>query len=156
MVAEAGDARLLLHRNCRRAENPAERNSYLRNGGTMKRNKRAILAFTIPGTLLFLLTFVYPIIRTVIMSFSPSRKSRIRYPNGLSAESKNYTALFQNSLFQTSFMESFSAYGCTAGSLSWRCPQALATILTSGVRGKGFSRPRFISPNVISAVAMAT
>ena len=27
----------------------------------MKRNKSMILAFTIPGTLLFLLTFVYPV-----------------------------------------------------------------------------------------------
>ena len=35
----------------------------------MKRNKSMILAFTLPGTLLFFGVFVYPIIRTVIMSF---------------------------------------------------------------------------------------
>ena len=35
----------------------------------MKRNKSMIWAFTIPGTILFLGVFIYPIIRTVIMSF---------------------------------------------------------------------------------------
>ena len=35
----------------------------------MKRNKSMIIAFAGPATLIFVAMFVYPIIRTVIMSF---------------------------------------------------------------------------------------
>ena len=35
----------------------------------MKRNRSMIVAFALPGTLVFLVTLIYPIIRTVIMSF---------------------------------------------------------------------------------------
>ena len=35
----------------------------------MKKNKTMIAAFALPATILFVLIFVYPVIRTVFMSF---------------------------------------------------------------------------------------
>ena len=133
-----------------------ERNSYLRNGGTMKRNKSVILAFTIPGTLLFLLTFVYPIIRTVIMSLllhHGNHGSGIQM--GFQRNPKLYGIISEQSVPDV-FYGIFFRIWLYGGIIIMAVSPTLATILTSGVRGKGFSRPRFISPNVISAVAMAT
>ena len=66
----------------------------------MKRNKSMILAFALPGTLLFFGVFVYPIIRTVIMSFfkiieitDPVNRWEFR---GFG----NYIDLFSTSLFR--------------------------------------------------------
>ena len=68
----------------------------------MKRNRSMILAFTLPATLLFIAVFVYPIIRTVIMSFfriveitDPVSRWEFR---GLG----NYIDLFNASLFRQS------------------------------------------------------
>ena len=121
----------------------------------MKRNKSMILAFTIPGTLLFLLTFVYPIIRTVIMSFFSITEITDPVSKWAFSGIQNYTALFQNSLFQTSLWNLFRIW-LYGGIIIMAVSLLLATILTSGVRGKGFFQAAIYLPNVISAVAMAT
>lgn len=39
----------------------------------MKRNKGMILAFMTPAVVMFILVFLYPIIRTILMSFQDRR-----------------------------------------------------------------------------------
>ena len=121
----------------------------------MKRNKSMILAFTLPGTLLFFGVFVYPIIRTIIMSFfkiieitDPVNKWEFR---GFG----NYLDLFNTALFRQSLINIGKIW--TIGGITTLAVSLLiAIILTSGIRGKGFFQATIYLPNVISAVAMAT
>ena len=121
----------------------------------MKRNKSMILAFTLPGTLLFFGVFVYPIIRTIIMSFfkiieitDPVNKWEFR---GFG----NYLDLFNTALFRQSLINIGKIW--TIGGITTLAVSLLiAIILTSGIRGKGFFQAAIYLPNVISAVAMAT
>ena len=121
----------------------------------MKRNKSMILAFTLPGTLLFFGVFVYPIIRTVIMSFfkiieitDPVNKWEFR---GFG----NYLDLFNTPLFRQSLVN-IGKIWTIGGIITLAISLMLAIILTSGIRGKAFFQAAIYLPNVISAVAMAT
>ena len=121
----------------------------------MKRNKSMIWAFTIPGTILFLGVFIYPIIRTVIMSFfkiveitDPINKWEFR---GLG----NYVDLFNAPLFIQSLIN-IAKIWTIGGIVTLSISLLIAIILTSGIRGKGFFQAAIYLPNVISAVAMAT
>ena len=121
----------------------------------MKRNRSMILAFTLPATLLFIAVFVYPIIRTVIMSFfriveitDPVSKWEFR---GLG----NYIDLFNASLFRQSLIN-IGKIWTIGGVITLSVSLLLAIILTSGIRFKGFFQAAIYLPNVISAVAMAT
>lgn len=121
----------------------------------MKRNRSMILAFTIPGTLLFVAAFVYPVIRTVIMSFFSITEITEPVSNWSFHGFGNYAALFQNSLFKNSLWNLFRIWA-VGGLIVLLVALLLAVILTSGVRGKGFFQAAIYLPNVISAVAMAT
>ena len=121
----------------------------------MKRNKSMILAFTLPGTLLFFGVCVYPIIRTVIMSFfriveitDPVNKWEFR---GFG----NYLDLFNTPLFRQSLVN-IGKIWTIGGIITLAMSLMLAIILTSGIRGKAFFQAAIYLPNVISAVAMAT
>lgn len=121
----------------------------------MKRNKSMILAFTVPGTLLFVAAFVYPIMKTVLMSFfsiteitDPMSKWSF---NGIG----NYMELFHANLFQVSFWNLLRIW-LIGGLITLSVSLFLATILQSGIRGKRFFQAAIYLPNVISAVAMAT
>ena len=121
----------------------------------MKRNKSMILAFTLPGTLLFFGVFVYPIIRTIIMSFfkiieitDPVNKWEFR---GFG----NYLDLFNTALFRQSLIN-IGKIWTIGGITTLAISLLIAIILTSGIRGKGFFQATIYLPNVISAVAMAT
>ena len=121
----------------------------------MKRNKSMILAFTLPATLLFFGVFVYPIIRTVIMSFfriveitDPVSRWEFR---GFG----NYIDLFSASLFRQSLIN-IGKIWTIGGVITLAVSLLLAIILTSGIRFKGFFQAAIYLPNVISAVAMAT
>ena len=121
----------------------------------MKRNKTMILAFTFPGAALFVGTFVYPIIRTVVMSFFKITEITDSISKWQFNGFENYGILFRTSLFQHSLWNILRIWligGCTVLSISL----LLAAILTSDVRFKGFFQAAIYLPNVISSVAMAT
>lgn len=107
----------------------------------MKRNKTMILAFTFPGAALFVGTFVYPIIRTVVMSFFKITEITDSISKWQFNGFENYGILFRTSLFQHSLWNILRIWligGCTVLSISL----LLAAILTSGVRFKGFFSSR--------------
>lgn len=121
----------------------------------MKRNRSMIIAFALPGTLIFLATLVYPIIRTVIMSFfsiqeitDPVDKWKF---NGIG----NYISLMKISLYQASWINLAKIF-LIGGVITLGVSLLLAVILKNGVRGRGFFQAAIYLPNVISAVAMAT
>ena len=114
-----------------------------------------IIAFAGPATLIFVATFIYPIIRTIVMSFfsiqaitDASDKWKF---NGIGY----YISLMETPLYRTSWINLFKIF-IIGGVITLGASLLLAVILKSGVHGKRFFQAAIYLPNVISAVAMAT
>ena len=121
----------------------------------MKRNRSMIIAFAGPATLIFVATFIYPIIRTIVMSFFSIQEitdaTDKRKFNGIG----NYISLMETPLYRTSWINLFKIF-IIGGVITLGASLLLAVILKSGVHGKRFFQAAIYLPNVISAVAMAT
>lgn len=105
--------------------------------------------------ILFVLIFVYPIVRTLVMSFfsvenitgSPSEWKFVGF--------QNFITLLGTSLFRLSLWNLFRIW-LIGGIFVLALALLFAVILNSGIRGKKFFRAAIYMPNVISAVALAT
>ena len=114
-----------------------------------------IIAFAGPATLIFVATFIYPIIRTIVMSFFSIQEitdatDKWKF-NGIG----NYISLMETPLYRTSWINLFKIF-IIGGVITLGASLLLAVILKSGVHGKRFFQAAIYLPNVISAVAMAT
>ena len=121
----------------------------------MKRNRSMIIAFAGPATLIFVATFIYPIIRTIVMSFFSIQEitdatDKWKF-NGIG----NYISLMETPLYRTSWINLFKIF-IIGGVITLGASLLLAVILKSGVHGKRFFQAAIYLPNVISAVAIAT
>ena len=121
----------------------------------MKRNRSMIIAFAGPATLIFVATFIYPIIRTIVMSFFSIQEitdatDKWKF-NGIG----NYISLMETPLYRTSWINLFKIF-IIGGVITLGASLLLAVILKSGVHGKRFFQAAIYLPNVNSAVAMAT
>ncbi len=120
----------------------------------MKKNKTMIVCFITPALITFALMYLYPVIRTDIMSFFSVESVTAGLSewsfNGL----KNYTSLFNTDIFMAS-MANLLKIWIVGGIIVFVLSLLFAVILTSGVRGKNFFRAVIYLPNVISAVALA-
>lgn len=121
----------------------------------MKPKKSFIIAFLTPAVVSFLIFFLYPLIRTIIMSFylvkGVADSSSLWKYVGLS----NYTNLFHSQVFRASLVNIFKIW-LIGGIITLFFASVFALILTSGVRAKAFWRALIYLPNIISAVALAT
>ena len=121
----------------------------------MKSNKKMIFLFSLPTVLSLLVMFVYPVIRTFIMSFfqveSVTAEVSAWQFNGFG----NYLKLFTSSSWQSSMWNMFRIW-LIGGIITLSISLLFAVILTSGIRFKKFFRAAIYLPNVISAVALAT
>lgn len=114
-----------------------------------------IIAFAGPATLIFVATFIYPIIRTIVMSFFSIQEitdatDKWKF-NGIG----NYISLMETPLYRTSWINLFKIF-IIGGVITLGASLLLAVILKSGVHGKRVFQAAIYLPNVISAVAMAT
>ena len=114
-----------------------------------------IIAFAGPATLIFVATFIYPIIRTIVMSFFSIQEitdatDKWKF-NGIG----NYISLMETPLYRTSWINLFKIF-IIGGVITLGASLLLAVILKSGLHGKRFFQAAIYLPNVISAVAMAT
>ena len=114
-----------------------------------------IIAFAGPATLIFVATFIYPIIRTIVMSFFSIQEitdatDKWKF-NGIG----NYISLMETPLYRTSWINLFKIF-IIGGVITLGASLLLAVILKSGVHGKRLFQAAIYQPNVISAVAMAT
>lgn len=120
----------------------------------MKRNKKMIIAFITPALVTFLVMFVYPVIRTVIMSFFKVESLTASTSEWQFAGLDNYIGIWKTPIFRTS-MINMGVIWLVGGVIVLSVSLLLAVILTSGVRFKSFFRAAIYLPNVISAVALA-
>ncbi|MCI6675409.1 MAG: sugar ABC transporter permease [Clostridiales bacterium] len=120
----------------------------------MKKNKAMIICFITPALITFALMYLYPVIRTILMSFFKVESATAGLTewsfNGLS----NYISLFKTDIFVES-MKNIAKIWIVGGVAVLSLSLLFAVILTSGVRGKNFFRAVIYLPNVISAVALA-
>lgn len=121
----------------------------------MKKNKTMMFCFLAPAVTLFLVIFLYPIIRTIMMSFfridGVTDSMSLWHFTGL----ENYMKLLQTTLFRTSMWNLFRIW-FVGGIIVMGLALLFAVILTSGIRFKKVFRAIIYLPNVVSAVALAT
>lgn len=121
----------------------------------MKKNKAMIFWFIVPTVLCLLFMYVYPVLRTVIMSFfkveSLTASTSSWSFNGLD----NYVKIMNSSGFMTS-MKNMLLIWLFGGLVTLAVSMLMAVILTSGIRGAKFFKAAIYLPNIISAVALAT
>ena len=121
----------------------------------MKKNKLMIFLFIMPAVLCLLFMFVYPVTRTVIMSFfrveSLTASTDVWSFNGLD----NYIKIFNSTGFRQA-MKNMVRIWFVGGIITLALSMLMAVILTSGIRGAKFFKAAIYMPNIISAVALAT
>lgn len=114
-----------------------------------------IAGFVLPCTLSLLIMYLYPVIRTIVMSFfaidSVTASVSEWSFNGLG----NYARIFGSATYLTSLSNMLKIW-FVGGILTLTIALLFAVILTSGIRFKKFFRAAIYLPNVISAVALAT
>lgn len=121
----------------------------------MKKNKAMIVTFLAPAVLFFVVIFVYPIIRTLAMSFFNIEGVTDSITDWSFAGINNYVSLMQTALFRTA-MINLSKIWLFGGLIVLSISLLLGVILTSGIRFKKLFRAIIYLPNIISAVALAT
>lgn len=121
----------------------------------MKKSKSMIVTFLTPALVIFSLVFIYPIIRTLIMSFFVVDRVSAPMAEWTFTGFDNFTRLINTTLFRTALMNMFKIW-FIGGLFVMTVALLFAVILNSGIRGKKFFRAAIYMPNVISAVALAT
>lgn len=121
----------------------------------MKKNKTFIIGFLLPCVVALVLMYLYPVARTVLMSFFgiesvTSGMSEWSF-NGLG----NYIKIFSSPTFQRA-MTNILLIWLIGGVIVLSLALLFAVILTSGIRFKKFFRAAIYLPNIVSAVALAT
>lgn len=121
----------------------------------MKKNKGLIIAFSLPIIITLCVMYVYPVGRTVLMSFFKIDSVTAELSAWEFAGFANYTKIFTSATFQTAMWNMIRIW-VIGGVISLGLALLLAVILTSGIRFKKFFRAAIYLPNVVSAVALAT
>ena len=121
----------------------------------LKPNKPVIIVFLGPAVLLYLIIFLYPTLRTTLMSFfaveSVSASVSQWSFNGLTNYKKIFaTPVFIQSLKNIGRIWFFGGLGVMFLALMF------AVILTGNIKGTKFFRSAIYLPNVVSAIAMGT
>lgn len=120
-----------------------------------KKNRSMIIMFTAPAVIIFCIVFLYPILRTLVMSLFKIEGVTDAVSKWQFTGLSNYVRLFETSLFRTSMWNLFRIW-LIGGIAVMSLALLFAVIITSGIRFKSFFRAVIYMPNVVSAVALAT
>jgi len=121
----------------------------------MKRNRTMMITFLTPALFSFGLVFIYPILRTLAMSFFYVRTVTDGWGKWEFVALANYQKLFASSMFIQSLKNILNIW-LWGGLVVFAVALIFSILLTSGFKGKSFYRAAIYLPNVVSAVAMAT
>jgi len=113
------------------------------------------IVFLGPAVLAYVGIFLYPTLRTTVMSFFTVASITDPVETWSFAGLGNYAELFSSTLFRRSVLN-LGGIWLFGGLIVFVFAMLFAVILTSGVRFKSFWRAVIYLPNVISAVAMGT
>nr|WP_235899536.1 sugar ABC transporter permease [Suipraeoptans intestinalis] len=104
---------------------------------------------------MFLAVFLYPIIRTVLMSFFKIESVTDTADMWQFVGISNYEKLLSTDIFRTA-MWNIGRIWLFGGLIVMLLSLLLGVILTSGIKGKKVFRAIIYLPNIVSAVALAT
>jgi len=121
----------------------------------MKKNKLMIFLFIMPAVLCLLFMFVYPVTRTVIMSFFRVESLTASTDTWSFYGLQNYTKIFNSTGFRQALVNMVRIW-FAGGIITLSLSMLMAVVLTSGIRGAKFFKAAIYMPNIISAVALAT
>ncbi len=121
----------------------------------MKKNKTMMVAFLTPAVLSYLVVFLYPTIRTSIMSLFDVENITDAAGKWTFVGLDNYLFLKDSTLFVQSMKNMINIW-LWGGFITFFLAILFAVMLTSGVKGKSAFRAIIYLPNVVSAVAMGT
>lgn len=121
----------------------------------MKKNRGMIVAFLAPAVIIFLMVFLYPIVRTVVMSLFKIDSVTATMDTWQFVGIENYTRLFTTDIF-VSAMKNIGKIWLLGGIIVMLVSLLFGVILTSGIKGKKIFRAIIYLPNIVSAVALAT
>ncbi len=121
----------------------------------MKKNKTMIALFILPCVLSLLIMFVYPVCRTVLMSFFKVESLTAATNTWEFYGFGNYEKIFGSNSFLLA-MKNMLLIWTVGGVITLALSMLMAVILTSGLRGQKFFRAAIYLPNIVSAVALAT
>ncbi|MFV0411961.1 MAG: carbohydrate ABC transporter permease [Oscillospiraceae bacterium] len=120
-----------------------------------RKSTKMIVIFLAPALVLYALVFLYPVLRTVLMSFFKIDGIAAPFAEWGFAGINNYKTMLGSGMFRTAMLN-ITKIWLVGGVGVMLLALIFAVILTSGVRFKGFFRSVIYLPNVISAVAMGT
>ena len=121
----------------------------------MRKRKSFIIAFVSPCVLAVLVMYLYPIIRTAIMTFFAIDSVTADVSKWTFNGVDNYVKIFTSPTFQRAMSNIFLIW-LIGGIFVLAFALLFAVIITSGIRFKKFFRAAIYLPNIISAVALAT
>jgi len=121
----------------------------------MKKNRAMINAFLAPAVLAYLVVFLYPTLRTIVMSFFKVESVTDSVSKWKFFGLGNFKTIFSSELFITS-LKNIGNIWLIGGISVMVLALLFAVILTSGIKFKSFYRSAIYLPNVVSAVAMGT
>ena len=121
----------------------------------MKQDKKMITIFLTPAVLAFCTMFLYPVIRTIIMSLFAVTNVTDDVSTWQFVGFENFLEVMGNATFQRSMLNILRIW-LVGGVVTMSLSLLFAVLLTNGVRGKSFFRAVIYLPNVVSAVALAT
>ena len=114
-----------------------------------------LIAFVSPAALFFIIIFLYPILRTLLMSFFRIEGVTDSLSKWQFVGFANYGKLLGTTLFRISMWNLFRIW-LFGGLIVLSLALLFAVIITSGIRGRSFFRAMIYLPNIVSAVALAT
>ncbi len=121
----------------------------------MKKSKTMIALFILPCVISLLVMFVYPVCRTVLMSFFQVESLTAPTSQWAFYGFGNYGKIFGSNSFRLA-MKNMMYIWIVGGVITLALSMLMAVVLTSGLRGQKFFRAAIYLPNIVSAVALAT
>ena len=120
----------------------------------MKTSKPMIVLFLLPALTIFSAIFLYPILRTGLMSFFIVDRVTAPMAEWDFIGFGNYASLIGTPVFLRSIKNMLTIW-LVGGAIVMTIALFFAVLLNSGMRGKKFFRAAIYMPNIISAVALA-
>lgn len=121
----------------------------------MRNRKWFAIRFLTPAILCLLFIFLYPTVRTLLMSFFKVAFVTDNMSDWEFVGLSNYIKLAQSPLFRQSLWNILKIW-IGGGIVVLSLAMLFSVIITSGIKGKGFWRAMIYMPHIISSVALAT
>lgn len=121
----------------------------------MKKNRVMIVTFLTPALICYLVVYLYPSIRTTIMSFFAVESVSDSLSTWRFIGFANYTKLFKMDIFKQSMINIWNIW-MVGGIGVMLVALFFAVSLTNGMKQVKFIRSVIYLPNVVSAIAMGT